>query len=119
MDCAAACSGWSVKSWKRTVVAGLEEYRPIVGEGVVSELRLLGERLSGRSVLNVNSTRVGGGVAEILDRLEPLLQEVGGDARREVIRRTQEFFDLTKRLHNGLHGKHEVFTAQAPQLFTH
>lgn len=100
-------------------MAGLEEYRPIVGEGVVAELRLLGERLSGRSILNVNSTRVGGGVAEILNRLIPLLQEVGVDARWDVIRGTQEFFDLTKRLHNALHGKHDIFSAQDREIFNH
>ncbi len=71
-------------------MAGLEEYTPIVGEGVIAELRLLGERLSGKRVLNINSTRVGGGVAEILNRLIPLLREVGVDARWEVIRGTQE-----------------------------
>ena len=98
---------------------GLEEYRPIVGEGVIAELRLLGERLSDRSILNVNSTRVGGGVAEILNRLVPLLQEVGVDARWDVIRGTQEFFDLTKRLHNALHGKHDIFSAQDREIFNH
>jgi len=100
-------------------MAGLDEYRPIVGEGVVAELRLIGERLHGRSVLNVNSTRVGGGVAEILNRLVPLLQEVGVDARWDVIRGTQEFFDLTKRMHNALHGKPDVFTAQDREIFNH
>ena len=100
-------------------MAGLEEYRSIVGEGVVSELQLLGERLAGRSVLNINSTRVGGGVAEILNRLVPLLQEVGVDARWDVIRGTQEFFDLTKRMHNALHGKPDTFTAQDHEIFNH
>ena len=79
----------------------------------------MGERLSGRSILNVNSTRVGGGVAEILNRLIPLLQEVGVDARWDVIRGTQEFFDLTKRLHNALHGKHDIFSAQDREIFNH
>jgi len=98
-------------------VAGLDEYQPIVGEGVVAELRLLGERLHGRRVLNVNSTRVGGGVAEILNRLIPLLQEVGIDAQWDVVRGTQEFFDLTKRMHNALHGKPETFTAEDRETY--
>lgn len=98
-------------------MATLDEYRPIVGEGVVSELKLLGDRLQGKRVLNVNSTRVGGGVAEILNRLIPLLREVGIDARWDVVRGTQEFFDLTKRMHNALHGKPDVFTAQDHQIF--
>ncbi len=98
-------------------MAGLDEYKPIVGEGVIAELRLLGERLRGKRVLNINSTRVGGGVAEILNRLIPLLQEVGVDAQWEVIRGTQEFFDLTKRMHNALHGKPDVFTAQDHEIY--
>ena len=98
-------------------MAGLDEYQPIVGEGVVAELRLLGERLHGRRVLNVNSTRVGGGVAEILNRLIPLLQEVGIDAQWDVVRGTQEFFDLTKRMHNALHGKPETFTAEDRETY--
>ncbi len=98
-------------------MAGLEEYKPIVGAGVVEELRILGDRLRNRRVVNVNSTRVGGGVAEILNRLVPLLQEVGIDARWEVIRGTQEFFDLTKRMHNALHGKPDTFTAQDREIY--
>jgi len=99
------------------VLVRLEEYEPVVGEGVIAELRLLGERLSGKRVLNVNSTRVGGGVAEILARLVPLLCEVGLDARWEVIRGTEEFFGLTKRLHNALHGKPEAFGPADSEIF--
>ena len=89
----------------------LEDYVPIVGEGVVAELRLLGERLAGKRVVNVNSTRTGGGVAEILNRLIPLLNEVGLKARWEVVSGTEEFFALTKHLHNALHGTPHQFTA--------
>lgn len=89
----------------------LEDYAPVVGEGVVAELRLLGERLAGKKVVNVNSTRTGGGVAEILNRLIPLLAEVGLEPRWEVITGTEEFFALTKHLHNALHGTPHTFTA--------
>ncbi len=87
----------------------LDDYIPIVGEGVVGELRLLGERLQGKRIVNVNSTRVGGGVAEILARLVPLLGELGLDVSWEVIRGTEEFFALTKKLHNALHGAQVLF----------
>ncbi len=89
----------------------LSRYTPIVGEGVVNELRLLGNRLSGKRVVNVNSTRVGGGVAEILNRLVPLLNEVGIDTRWEVVEGDESFFALTKNLHNALHGQVVNFTA--------
>lgn len=95
----------------------LSDYIPVVGEGVVSELRLLGERLAGKRVINVNSTRVGGGVAEILDRLVPLMREVGLDPRWEVIQGTDEFFALTKNLHNALHGTPIAFGPAERQVY--
>jgi trehalose synthase len=99
------------------VPAQLADYTPIVGEGVVAELRLLGERLSGNRVVNVNSTRVGGGVAEILNRLVPLLNELGLDTRWEVVQGPEEFFVLTKKLHNALHGTPATFTAEDRKTF--
>ncbi len=97
--------------------AKLSEYIPIVGEGVVQELTVLGARLAGKRVVNVNSTRTGGGVAEILGRLIPLLCEVGIDASWEVVEGTQDFFALTKHLHNALHGTPHVFTAEDQGIF--
>lgn len=94
------------------MAATLDHYIPIVSEGAINELRLLGERLAGKRVVNVNSTRVGGGVAEILNRMVPLMREVGIDARWEVIKASEDFFALTKNLHNALHGMPVSFTAQ-------
>jgi trehalose synthase len=82
----------------------LSDYLPIMGAGVINELRLPGEHLAATRVLNINSTRIGGDVAEILNQLVPLLHEVGVDAQWEVIHDTEEFLALTKELHNALHG---------------
>ena len=60
--------------------------------------------LSGRAVLNVNSTAVGGGVAEMLQTLLAYVRGVGVDARWLVIQGDPEFFAITKRIHNGLYG---------------
>jgi trehalose synthase len=98
-------------------MVNLGDYLPVVGEGVISELRLLGDRLSGLRVVNVNSTRMGGGVAEILERLVPLLNEVGVSATWQVMTGTEEFFDLTKRLHNALHGKPLLFAPQDYEIY--
>jgi trehalose synthase len=87
------------------VTTGLDAYAPFVGPGTIEELRLLGDRLRGRQVQHINSTAVGGGVAEILNRLTPLLCEVGLDARWDVIRGGDEFFAVTKAIHNALHGQ--------------
>jgi trehalose synthase len=99
------------------MAAILEDYVPIVGGGVVKELRQLGEKLAGKRVVNVNSTRLGGGVAEILLRLIPLLNEVGVKTRWEVVTGTQDYFTLTKHLHNALHGTPHTFTAEDQELF--
>jgi len=83
----------------------LEQYAQIVGEDVIHHLQQLGEHLRGMKVVHVNSTREGGGVAEILHWLIPLKRELGIDAQWEVISGTDLFFQCTKLMHNGLQGK--------------
>ncbi|MEF9475461.1 MAG: glycosyltransferase [Candidatus Mariimomonas ferrooxydans] len=68
------------------------------------------EKLRGRSFLHVNSTREGGGVSEILQRMIPLLKDLDIDARWEVIKGDAKFFDITKKMHNGLQGNREEIT---------
>lgn len=83
----------------------IEDYGPVVGEAVIQQLRQLASHLSGLRVVHVNSTRVGGGVAEILDRLVPLKQELGIDAQWEIVSGDAKFYECTKNFHNGLQGK--------------
>ncbi|PIV06708.1 MAG: glycosyl transferase family 1 [Syntrophobacterales bacterium CG03_land_8_20_14_0_80_58_14] len=85
-------------------MAKIDDYIPIVGESVVEDLRLIALHLRGKRILNVNSTAVGGGVAEILNRMVPLLRELGLDVRWDVIRGGEEFFEVTKKFHNALQG---------------
>jgi len=82
----------------------IDAYREIVGLPVIRQLRRLGERLSGIRVIHVNSTAEGGGVAEILAWMVPLMRDLGIDARWKVIQGTPEFFSVTKAIHNGLQG---------------
>lgn len=82
----------------------VDDYRAIVGDEEVDELYLLAERLKGKSVQNINSTATGGGVAEILSRMVPLLRELGIDAHWDVIKGNEKFFTVTKEMHNALHG---------------
>ncbi|MEX2115272.1 MAG: glycosyltransferase [Bacteroidota bacterium] len=82
----------------------LKEYAPIVGEATIYDLFLLAKRLEGKSIQNINSTSVGGGVAEILSRMLPLLKQLGLDARWDVIKGNEKFYAVTKKFHNGLHG---------------
>ncbi len=84
----------------------LESYVPITGEEVIDQLHQLARPLRGKSVVHVNSTRVGGGVAEILAKLIPLKQELDIDARWEVISGDADFYQCTKGFHNTLQGAH-------------
>lgn len=83
---------------------GLAAYAEVAGQDVIDHLRQLARPLAGARVVHVNSTRLGGGVAEILAKLVPLMQELGLAASWEVIEGDEAFFDCTKRFHNGLQG---------------
>jgi trehalose synthase len=85
-------------------VVNLDDYLPVVGAPELEELRALAHRLEGRSVQMINSTSVGGGVAEILSRLVPMLHELNLDIRWDVITGGDDFFEVTKAFHNALHG---------------
>ena len=95
----------------------LEEYQPIVGKNIIDELEILGSHLAGRKVLNVNSTFSGGGVAEILTRMIPLLNQLGVDATWDVIHGDDAFFNVTKKFHNALHGRDESVTKDDLDIF--
>ena len=95
----------------------LEDYAPIVGKERIEELRLLAEPLRGCRVHMVNSTRTGGGVAEILQRLVPLLESLGVRTTWDVIRGDQDFFEVTKQFHNAIHGGEYTLGARGFEAF--
>src|SRR5437868_12951669 len=82
----------------------LKDYEPILGRADIDELRFLARQLRGKTVKMVNSTAVGGGVAEILNRLIPLMNELEVATKWEVITGGNDFFEVTKGFHNALHG---------------
>jgi trehalose synthase len=82
----------------------LNNYEPIIGRNRIDDLFLMAKKLKGKSILNINSTAVGGGVAEILSRIIPLLNQLGVDAKWDVIKGDEKFFNITKHMHNALHG---------------
>lgn len=91
-------------------MAKIEGYIPIVGQSIIDDLKLLAERLRGKVIQQINSTAVGGGVAEILNKAVPLLNELGVDTKWDLIKGGEQFFEVTKKFHNALHGKHEEIT---------
>ncbi len=95
----------------------LDKYKSTVGEEHVEHIRSLAEKLSGCSVVHVNSTSFGGGVAEILHRLVPLMQDVGLDTQWKVIKGTTEFFNATKTIHNALQGMKKPLTEELKNTY--
>lgn len=93
------------------------DYEPIVGPQAIEELRILGRKLVGGRILNINSTAVGGGVAEILNRMIPLLKELGVDTTWRCVTGGEQFFRVTKKFHNALHGRPEQITEQEYATF--
>ncbi|HYQ87370.1 MAG TPA: glycosyltransferase [Bacteroidota bacterium] len=82
----------------------IEDYASIVGKSYLEEMQLLAQKLARKTVQNINSTAVGGGVAEILTRMVPLLNQLGVQTRWDVIKGDEKFFVITKNIHNALHG---------------
>lgn len=86
----------------------LDRFEPVIGAARVARFKAIGEqgkeKFAGRVIWNVNSTATGGGVAELLHGLLPYARGAGVDARWLVIEGDPEFFAITKRIHNGLHG---------------
>ena len=95
----------------------LESYEPIVGLQVIEELKSLAKNLEGKRILHINSTAVGGGVAEILNRMVPLLGELGVQTRWDVIKGGEAFYAVTKKMHNALHGNEQTFTDKDFEVF--
>jgi trehalose synthase len=95
----------------------LDQYLPIIGEQAVDELRFLGRELQGRVMRHINSTAVGGGVAELLNRMIPYFKELGVDARWEVIKGDNDFYAVTKKMHNALHGHPQPFTLKDFEIY--
>jgi len=86
-------------------MSGLDDYKEVAPKGTIDFLKRLADKVKGKGILHINSTKIGGGVAEILRSLVPLLQDVGLMARWEVISGNEGFFATTKAFHNALQGQ--------------
>lgn len=95
----------------------LQNYKAVVGEGVINQLTQIANSLKGMRIVHVNSTWQGGGVAEILEKLIPLSKALGLDARWEIIKGDSEFFQCTKSFHNALQGKKAILSRSLLQKY--
>jgi trehalose synthase len=88
----------------------IKEYEHIVDEEIIEKVRQLGKDMKGARILNISSTAFGGGVAELLYTLVPLMRDVGLDADWQVIPGSENFFTITKLFHNALQGMDLIAT---------
>jgi len=95
----------------------LAEYQSIIFKDLLADIRRLAEPLQGKRVLHVNATSFGGGVAEILYTLLPLMNDVGLEAEWQVMTADSEFFNVTKSFHNGLQGAPVELPPEVRELY--
>src|SRR4029079_13650748 len=95
----------------------LDDYRDLVGADVVDRIATLAKPLQGARVLHLNATAYGGGVAELLATHVPLLRSLGIEAEWQVLHGSDEFFAVTKEVHNGLQGADVPWDLQMQKVY--
>jgi trehalose synthase len=95
----------------------LADYATIASRGLMEQIRALAEPLGGKRVLHLSATAFGGGVAEILYTLVPLMREAGLETEWRVIYGQDEFFDVTKAIHNALQGDKRGLSDDEQEIF--
>jgi len=98
-------------------VTTLSDYREIAPKGTVDFISRMAERVKGRRLLNISATRYGGGVAELLHRMGPMLTELGVDASWEVITGNPLFYQTTRALYHALQGTEQVVTEEMLEAY--
>jgi trehalose synthase len=95
----------------------LADYATILGRGLMAEIERLAGPMEGKRVLHLSATAFGGGVAEINYTLVPLMRSAGLDAEWRIIHGEDEFFNVTKKIHNALQGSPIGLTAEEGEVF--
>jgi trehalose synthase len=97
--------------------ADLSAYETIIKNGLLEEIQTLAKSLKGKRVLHLNATSSGGGVAELLKSLLPLMQNTGLETRWFTLTPNEEFFTITKKIHNFLQGRKGDLTQKEKEYF--
>jgi trehalose synthase len=95
----------------------LADYATIATRGLMDEIRRLAEPLQGKRVVHLSATAFGGGVAEINYTLIPLMRDAGLDVEWRIIKGADEFFDVTKTIHNALQGAETGLTPEQREVY--
>src|SRR6056297_823179 len=99
-------------------VNAIEDYREIIGDKALHNIHKKARKLYKKRVLHINATYIGGGVAEILSSLVPLMNDVGVDAGWRIVHGSPDFFSITKNFHNGLQGEEINLDEGVKELYT-
>jgi trehalose synthase len=97
----------------------LGDYRHLIGRALVDEINALAEPMQGKKVLHVSATALGGGVSEILYALVPLMRDAGLEADWHIVIGREEFFNVTKLIHNALQGNPQGLTEKDWETYDH
>jgi trehalose synthase len=95
----------------------LGDYATIAARGLMDEIKALAEPLQGKRVVHVSATAFGGGVAEINYTLVPLMQSAGLEVEWRIIRGADDFFNVTKTIHNALQGDRHGLGESQREIF--
>ncbi|MBW8741565.1 MAG: glycosyl transferase family 1, partial [Acidobacteria bacterium] len=95
----------------------LADYATIATRGLMDEIRRLAEPLAGKRVVHLSATAFGGGVAEINYTLIPLMQDAGLEVEWRIIRGAEEFYNVTKTIHNALQGNPQGLDDEQRDVF--
>src|ERR671930_604125 len=95
----------------------LRDYATIATRGLMDEIRRLAEPLEGKRVVHLSATAFGGGVAEINYTLIPLMRDAGLDVEWRIIRGQEEFFNVTKTVHNGRQGNPQGLDEEQKEVY--
>jgi trehalose synthase len=95
----------------------LADYATIATRGLMDEIRRLAEPLQGKRVVHLSATAFGGGVAEINYTLVPLMASAGLEVEWRIIRGADEFFEVTKTIHNALQGSPQGLSEQQQEIY--
>jgi trehalose synthase len=95
----------------------LGDYASLAARGLMDEIRSLAEPLAGKRIVHLSATAFGGGVAELLYTLVPLMQNAGLEAEWRIIRGADDFFNVTKTIHNALQGSPDGLSESHKEIF--
>ena len=99
------------------MLGNLEDYIKIVDDKVIANILKKSRKLHEKRILNLNSTFIGGGVAEILESIVPLMNNIGMNYGWRVLHGCPDFYNITKKIHNGLQGESVSFSKKEKSLY--